>query len=154
MRKILFRGKTKDTLEWVEGSLMIEKPPLQCFTTDKPEANTYYIGSSGFADWNMTRPWEVKMVEEDSIGEYIGLQDVNKKNIFEGDIYIVPGGGGKIKYLVSFENGAFVGGREEYSPLGWSTEEDSYELEEEDFASEVEVIGNIFDNPELLNFKK
>lgn len=77
--------------------------------------------------------------------QYTGLKDKNRKEIFEGDIieYIDEGrlfDSGK--YEVEFEDGMFYPVAELYHPewpRRWGTE------------YTCEVIGNIYENPELIN---
>lgn len=74
--------------------------------------------------------------------QYTGLKDKNGKEIYEGDIlnmtyhgsvYIVKP---EIKGVIGFENAAFIVG-EDRVPLGR-------------IGRSLEVIGNIYENPELL----
>ena len=95
----------------------------------------------------------VNSIEEDEISgflpidrfeimQYTGLKDKNGKEIFEGDILLYLR---KSKRIVSYKNGAFIryyGNYNEYL-LYDSFIEDGY-------LTDYEVIGNIYENPELL----
>ena len=70
------------------------------------------------------------------IQEYTGLNDKNDVEIFEGD-YIRG----------QFDHGP-AGFREEILPVRWSNE-DGYQWNYWDLST-IEVIGNIFENPDLL----
>ena len=79
----------------------------------------------------------------ETIGEFTGLLDRNKTKIFEGDIVkadvdFEPNG--RIGWIgkIVFQNGAFC---------FWRKENDVYELNR---YHNFEIIGNIYDNPELL----
>lgn len=73
----------------------------------------------------------------DTVGQYTGLTDKNDKKIFEGDIVLIPGiGFGVIRY----DRACFTLGLVE---CGFCVSEQS----------EREILGNIHDNPELLEVR-
>lgn len=72
-------------------------------------------------------------VDPKTVGQYTGLTDKNGTKIFEGDIVLRR----KDKELVFYDDGGFS----PFAIPGWECTPD---------ADEVEVIGNIHDNPELL----
>ena len=70
------------------------------------------------------------------ISEYTGLKDMREKEIYEGDILFESFG--EEYFKVVFEDGSFRVETEEYSlPL-------------KEYAHICEVVGNIYENPELL----
>lgn len=135
MREILFRGKRKDNGEWVWGFLIIRKIWSATIYIIRAEDNGFDIYS------------EYEVIPE-TVGEYIGLTDKNGKKIFEGDIVVCRQwiGGNIVDYAiengyVEMKHGAFGLHRKQgyYRPFkDWF---DGYEYE---------VIGNIHDNPDLL----
>lgn len=122
MREILFRGKRVDNGEWVYGSLLT--PPQEGFL------DLYEISDTNTVDGDRVQ------VYPETVGEYIGLTDKNGNKIFEGDITTNSLGDiGVIEYKA--RNAAFIAKELENGYWLW-------------FQNVKEVIGNIHDNPELL----
>lgn len=136
MREILFRGKRIDNGEWVEGSLVHRTQfygdPDDCyFILYDGEFHCDYYGSAE--------------VDFKTVGQYTGLTDENGIEMYEGDI--IHGAAHWLERyvpaVVTFRNGSFGllwyrGEVEEFNP----------------FTSmcnvEYTVVGNIYDNPELI----
>ena len=123
MREILFRGKRADNEKWVIGYLSSK----HTITITTPCGHTDEI-----------------VICADTVGQYTGLKDKNGKRIFEGDIAKVMQGKDKDIAYVGFENGAFM----LYPKTGNIYERTLWEYWYNDW--DVQVIGNITDNPELL----
>lgn len=134
MREILFRGKTRiwnytdqtySTL-WIEGYLapvfiVNDKPVLGIYTTEIGQYGM--IGVDGVHGTPKLYECNPK-----TIGQYTGCKDKNGKKIFEGDIMRNPGN------IVEFCNDGYCINGD--SSLAYWTG--------------YEVIGNIYDNPELV----
>lgn len=92
MREILFRGKSKETGEWVYGYLVKHLPYTPSAIITKEELKEiegdyeYYIVKDGFSDWNMPRNTENVRVDPNTVGQYIGKKDNHGIRLYEGDI--------------------------------------------------------------------
>ena len=88
-----------------------------------------------YFDINKGTPWNIN---EKYIMQYTGLEDGNNKEIYEGDILESSNGGNSFKEKVHWDIDQFRVGN--YEPDGLSY-----------FSKNCKVIGNIYENPELLN---
>ena len=83
MREYLFRGKRVDNGEWVEGSL-IHQGDFCCILQDEEQVHSmdfpYLSPEFGVIDGRVTP------VIPESVGEWTGIYDINKRKIFENDI--------------------------------------------------------------------
>lgn len=125
MREILFRGKRKDNGEWVKGSFWDEIP-------GKLGGIAQY-GSCVFHH-----------IDLETVGQFTGLIDKNGAKVFDGDIVKVLQGKDKGVAYVGFENGSFM----LYPRTGNIYERTLWAYWYNDW--DVEIIGNIHDNTELL----
>ncbi len=139
-RQILFRGKRLDNGEWAFGIPIKTHIGTYMITEENPHICSEY----GYMEID-----EFVKVEPGSVGQFVGLKDKNGKEIYEGDIILY---GNTIKNVVVFRHGAFgylVYGGEFISYAGNT----NFTFNPLDRSKEHEVIGNIFDNPDLLNGK-
>ena len=141
MREILFRGKRLQGGEWVEGYFFKSDINKRARESGKatliftPDCDTFIMVPECHNSF---------MVVSDTVGQYTGMKDKNGERIFEGDIAKVLQGKDKDIAYVGFENGAFM----LYPKTGNIYERTLWEYWYNDW--DVEVIGNITDNPELL----
>ena len=133
MREILFRGKRTDNGEWVYGSYVIQYGAHEIYLPDGVD------NEHGFDRYH---------VIPETVGQYTGLHDKNGRKIFEGDIL----GGFFDEEYPEHETVVVV----EWHENMWVTRQGEYlpDLLEQDVSDCFEVIGNIYDNPELLEVKK
>ena len=143
MREILFRGKRLDNGEWVEGFLF-----QMCYDStfcwcigNEPLTPNDYSELYGF-----NREWFY--IDESTICQCTGLKDKNGKLIWENDICIITDG------TLDEEDG--------YFRLDWEIDRAMFEFEGTGICAnfdnvsgyDCEVVGNIFDNPELLEVEE
>lgn len=134
MREILFRGKNL-LGKWIEGDL------LQYLGCEKKHIVRHSTGAGG------------QEVIPSTIGEYTGLKDKNGKRIFEGDIVTYEDA---VADFEGYHDDVFLNCGE----VGISTWDGIYftnrqtvdmsDLYESETMVDCEIIGNIYDNPELL----
>ncbi|EKZ4829384.1 hypothetical protein QO275_001638 [Listeria monocytogenes] len=147
MREIEFRGKRIDNGEWVYGNLMqFEDSATFIFADERKGAST--LTYAHFIINNM------HAIDEKTIRQYTVLKDKNGKKIFEGDI-------------VAFSEDdfhVFNSQVEYFSEDGYPAFDikvpSTYYFDSNVFSEvsmsglyEIEVIGNIHENPELLEEK-
>ena len=147
MRTIKFRAKKTTTDGWVYGSLV--------YSNDLDAAIYYQKGNGSVKsmDWVYVNP--------ETIGQFTGLLDKNGKEIYDGDILRFPA---KYEYekenFVAFE--VFWHDNDcAQSHIGWQMNRLHFQgcicgysgLETflPEWTSRMEIIGNIHDNPELIN---
>lgn len=127
MREILFRGKRTDNGEWIEG--------YYHYANDGHNVELHLISDKITGIFTEVIP--------ETVGQYTGLT-TNGAKIFEGDIVCHDFGEKQIG--------------KQYAIVKWRKKYASFQLEPTDdwmFCnfSDVKVIGNIYDNPELLKEK-
>ena len=141
MREILFRGKRLDNGEWIEGNYSF----ADCFAKHQH----YIFQNKAFEH----------AVDPSTVGQFTGLLDEHGKRIFEGDLlngfsypFLRDNAHNYFAEVVWFENSPAFGLVVHKNPLsavrGISAGNADYM---EDFdESDWEIIGNIHDNPGLL----
>ena len=131
MREILFRGKRIDNGEWVEG-----------FLVKHPSA--VHIGD--YSPWFISVPPKdpddsggLYNITPETVGQFTGLTDKNGKKIFEGDICLI----GNLLYKVEIKCSCWwftILSNKVYCCPAFNSHCGEF----------CEVIGNIHDQPELL----
>ena len=129
MREILCRGKRIDSGEWEYGG---------CVFTENKVCLIY----------NQTHSIDLQgcTVEENSVGQYTGLTDKNGKKVFEGDIVRYNDTIHKVIFC-TINGCAFFG-------ITMPERGEIWNFDGITCANKMEVIGNIHDNPELLEVKE
>lgn len=124
MREILFRGKRTDNGEWVSGYI--------CRYGWIGKEKDYIIPDYASALYTAE-------IDPETVGQYTGLTDMNGRKIFEGDTV-----------WNSYD--------EDYGKVEWDNDMAKFIITfptfTVDFANvygeELEIVGNVYDNPELL----
>lgn len=157
MREILFRGKSNWAYGNVKEGDWLYSMTIRRHCYNDEEITSYYIGDGN------------KTIDAKTLGQYIGLTDKNGTKIFEGDI---------VRYGLIYDYNCYLESLEhpeeydnevydqdiEVSAVEWCSKYDypAFDLANHEFECnglsqimcgdyEYEVIGNIHDNPELLN---
>lgn len=123
--RYLFRAKRIDNGKWTIGNLIYSQD-----------------GKNAIAE--TSAGWLIYDVDPSTICQCTGLKDKNGNPIFENDICIIRNG------VINEEDG--------YFRIGWEYDQAMFELEgtglcanfDNIYGHECEVVGNIFDNSELL----
>ncbi len=142
MREILFRGKTEDGY-WVEGNLIKNEDASFIAKTEAYSFIGYCMDCNVPFDCD-----NMHQVIPETVGQYTGLSDRNGNRIFEGDIikYVVTSDT-SWEAIVKWDNdgtrflGFITGNEPRIMYVG---------MIDKNNKSVVAVIGNIYDNPELI----
>ena len=119
----LYRGKRLDNGQFIEGSLI---------------GNDVIVGKivEFEEDYFCTEFWY--KVDPETVGQFTGMTDKKGKKLFEGDVYSM--GEKNILYVVIFDKSQFIGkqvGNRSLAGLEY-------------WKSDIEIVGSVYDNPELL----
>lgn len=157
-RQIIFRGKRLDNGEWVYGDLLHMAGGCLIYfgddtdTTSPDIERNCPIAVEFFKD-------EIAVVSSKTVGQFTGLLDRNGTEIYEGDIihlndeeFELEHGNGIVVFLDRDCGGRPCGGLwyVEDADEDSNTNTSLYDLWQ---CGEIEIIGNRFDNPDLLNGK-
>lgn len=141
MREILFKAKRLDNGEWVEGDLIqnifggMKRMWISSESYDKERLRSVH---------KYITEWRGIEIDPDTICQYTGLTDKNGKKIWENDILRRDG---YWDIRIEFENGAFMvrnADKVQYINRVTCTPISTFNIKA------YEVIGNIFDNADLL----
>jgi uncharacterized phage protein (TIGR01671 family) len=135
MREILFRGKQSALPEWIEG-FYFAVPAKNKVSSDTE--NIHLITPCDF-DVSGSFANSSAIVIPETIGQYTGVTDTNGRKIFEGDIV-----------WDSYD--------EDYGKVEWDNDMAKFIITYSTFTvdfdnvygDELEIVGNVYDNPEHL----
>jgi uncharacterized phage protein (TIGR01671 family) len=134
-REIKFRGRRINNGEWVYGCYAYHKVPLT-------DAIDHFIVVNGLKPYS---------IDPETVGQYVGLKDKNKKEIYEGDIVRNHRNLDYKELIVCRWQEALDDGR-------WTIEKPGFRFERINGVGTTiwvankhfEVIGNIYEHPHLL----
>ena len=143
MREILFRGKRIDNGEWVDGDLIASR-----YISPYQNGELYINGTcvnEKSVDGIVWCQGSLYRISPSTVGQYTGLKDKNGKMIWEGDVIkwdytCNEGKSHQVRYDVG--SACFVASREHNSNI--------IDTVFYNDGQHAEVIGNIHDNPDLL----
>ena len=143
--RYLCRGKRVDNNEWIEGYYVHYDDIIDNHNDDCDYIIEKHNGGN----------FVFHEVVPETVGQYTGLTDKNGKKIFEGDIITATtlDTGDEQRAVVYFGNFIDANNADEY--IGFFIEFDRIkttitQLSMEECKNRIEIIGNIHDNPELL----
>lgn len=149
--RYICRGKRKDNKEWIYGGIYYQKK-------DEMKDEAVYIITGSLSDIACA----VEVIPE-TVGQCTTLTDKNGKLIFTGDILHVKTGGGwtcpigtDIYYEVFFTefNEQCDECTEYIGFMAKDIDDDECSIQYLVCAYGAEVVGNVYDNPELLEVKR
>ena len=88
MRKVLFRGKTISTDEWIYGGYFTMDDRHFIVKADRYHPDTRDWDAAEYYEINPRYTYGVFEVHPESVGEYTGVLDKDGNKIFEGDIIL------------------------------------------------------------------
>jgi uncharacterized phage protein (TIGR01671 family) len=144
-REIKFRGKRLDTGEWVYGYVYLAEFDAWIIQEQGFQAKPNDV--NGPAEYDAEAMWV--QVDPATVGQYTGLVDKNGKDVYEGDILagFNTENGNPVRLTCEYHgaNHSGLGGAFRFNGWLWS----DLQQVQKSFTT-LEVIGNIYSNPELL----
>lgn len=156
-REILFKAKLKDWKtnpvqnKWVEGFYLQREETTYCVMEDYERNRVktlHFIAAECTTDWGLPNDFRLYEIDPDTLCQYTGINDKNDNKIWEHDIVIINDdvkesfrvNDGEVHYI----GGSFLIGNGNGMINSLMTIVDIY------YVLRGEVIGNVFDHPELL----
>ena len=174
MRELLYKAKLKNKDRWIKGFYCCKKETTYCFTEDYekfPVKTLHYIIRDEMTDWGLPNEFRFYEIDPDTLCVFTGMTDKNGNKIWENDILLQKTAKnhwcqwkciGVVKYGEHDWDESNYG----YTSIGFYIEPIARKgdtvriacgLNQVDINNEsypIEVIGNIFDNPELLKTER
>lgn len=150
MREILFRGKRVDNGEWIEGYYIGLHKTTYCFEGEaerNKENEIHQIVFEQMTDWDLPNKHLKVNVIPETVGQYTGWKDKNGAKIFEGDVLQR-----KHKEIINHSQNMevkFVPEKACFAAVDIGGGNVTFISDYINYKYEIEIIGNIHDNPEL-----
>jgi uncharacterized phage protein (TIGR01671 family) len=129
MREYKFRGKYVERDKWVYG-----------YYVKGIQEDEAYILKNHNGDWSWSDVWFA--VYPETVGQFTGLKDKNGKEIYEGDIIILPDEDDDEYFVIEWDDDTARFAIVQHGST--MCDFDNY------YGKELCIIGNIYENPELL----
>ena len=153
--RYIYKGKRKDNGGWIYGDLIIDQYGKYYI---HPNVNAFSVN-----EYNLAKCIQMIEVIPETVGQCTGLKDKNGKLIFEGGVlkgfnypFLSDGEFNYYAVVIWFENSPAFGISTVKNPqskvrgISDGNTDFIYDWNSNDW----EVIGNIHDNPELLEVEK
>lgn len=157
MEKFLLRAKVEEwehiegryVFRWAEGYLNLEgineKGPVFSFAELEKGTCVSYIHTRKNVERYVYKPVEHSHYLKDTISRWTGLYDKKGKKIFEGDVVIFDWDGNLLHMVIQYVDGEYL------MTLTDNTDRSNHwDVRIHGENDYVEVIGNRWDNPELV----
>lgn len=143
MRDIKFRFWDKNNRKMILAENILKI----CFLGKGHTPNLIVYTDRKINHFEEIREQDKKYCNEFELLQYTCLKDKNEKEIYEGDIFVHN----NQKFEVIYDGTRFIGVDSDRSGNGYVCYVDSHY---KDGSSSIEVIGNIYENPELLEMSR
>lgn len=176
-REILFRAKLKDWKtnpnhnRWVEGFYLKRKETTYCIEEDyerNPVKTVHYIAKERMTDWGLPNEFTLYEIDPDTLCQSIGYKDNDNISIFENDVVELKNYSMvSHKYLIWYckemsvttaipLKGIEFNGYDYWNSINPYFDFSNFCLMLQDpygDFSGIKIIGNIIDDPELIEYK-
>lgn len=151
MRKYEFRGKEKDNEKWVYGSLIITDDSINNPFQSTPAKKKYQICQYDAGDWNLGG-WSYYDIYPETVGQFTGLKDDSKEKVKLYDKDIISDANG-FKKVICWEEEKARFCLKNIIALKYENTQYINQGMSQEYINELGFVkvGNVFDNPELLN---
>lgn len=166
-RTILYRAKRKDNGEWVEGFYCSKQSTTYCFKEDYerfPVETNHYIIQETMTDWGLPNEFRLIEIDPSTLSQFTGWRDSYGIRIFENNIVeFVSSPRTSNKYLIWWNREMNCMEAIDCRCINFNGHDYWNDKTHRDYETfclmmqdpwgdfrEVKVVGNLFDNPEMI----